>query len=116
MNDTFELILQQLLEDYEKDTSRDIDQYLAEKLKEMGMEDECVSDVIETSEIIDDFDAKRATLEEALENGQSRQKWMIQQLDKSLDGFEEETKLAVINALDNTIEKQQQNIVNQITE
>ena len=116
MNKTFELIVQQLLEDYEEDTSRDIDQYLAEKLKEMGMEDDCVADVMEASEIIDDFDAKRRVLDEALENGQSRQKWMIQQLDKSLEGFEEETKLAVINSLDNEIEKQQTDIVNQIIE
>lgn len=110
---TFESILQQLLEEYEKDPSRNIDEMLAEKLKTLGASDECLAEVKETTETIDKFAEKASSLEEARNEGKSRATWLREQIDNSLDGLEEETKVTVLNAVGETVEKKTNEMFNQ---
>lgn len=110
---TFESILQQLLEEYEKDSSRNIDEMLAEKLKELGASDECLAEAKESSEAIDQFAEKASSLEEARKEGKSRATWLREQIDNSLDGLEEETKVTVLNAVGETVEKKTNEMFNQ---
>lgn len=113
MEQTFNSILQQLLEEYEKDPSRNIDEMLAEKLKELGASEECLAEVTESSETIDKFDEKASSLEDARKEGKSRAKWLMEQIDSSLDGMEEDTKVTVLNAVGETVEKKTNEMFNQ---
>lgn len=113
MEQTFESILQHLLEEYEKDTSRNINEIIAEKLAEMGASNECLKEAQETSAAIDQFAEKASSLEDARNEGKSRATWLREQIDNSLDGLKEETKVTVINAVGETVEKKTNEMFNQ---
>lgn len=115
MEVTFESILQQLLEEYEKDQTRDINEFLAEKLKEMGVSEECMAEVEETSAVLDGFSEKYDSLMEAREAGVSRAKWFMNQIDNSLDGLSEQTKTDVLNGINVALENQDKEISEEIS-
>ena len=112
-NQTIETILQQLLEEYEANPTKNVDELLAEKLKSMGATDECLAEVQETSKAVDAFAEKAKSLKEARDAGKTRRKWIMEQLENSLDGFEDETKVAALNALDEAIENKENEVLNQ---
>lgn len=113
MEQTFNSILQQLLGEYEKCPSRNIDEMLAEKLKELGASDEMLAEVKESSETIDKFAEKASSLESAREEGKSRAKWLMEQIEGSLEELEEENKVAVLNAVGETVERKTNEMFNQ---
>lgn len=113
MEQSFESILQQLLEEYQKGPSRNIEEILAEKLKELGASEECLAEVKESSETIDKFAEKASSLGNARKEGQSRQTWLMEQMDNSLDGLDEETKVTVINAVGQAVDQKSDEMFNQ---
>lgn len=113
MEQTFESILQQLLEEYEKDPSRNVDEMLAEKMKELGVSEACAEEAKETSALIDKFAEKAESLQAAKAEGMSRTKWLMQQVDGGLNGIADEVKVEVLNAVSAKMDEHRTELYNQ---
>lgn len=110
---SIELVLQRLLEEYQKDKNCDINEMIAGKLKEMGASDECLKEVEETLKIIDRFECRSSSLAQAKKVGKTRETWMREQLNASLEGFDEKVKVAALNAIEDAIENKKNEMLNQ---
>ncbi len=105
MDNSYEEILLDILQEYEKDPEQDVDALLEKKCNECGLSAEGKSLVKETNELIDDFAEKRASLAQAEEKGESRQGWFRNLLDKLLGNRTEEEKTAFEEILNDGVQK-----------
>ena len=105
MEQTFETILTSLLEAYEDNPAQDIDALIEEKCKEWDLPDEQVALLKETNALIDGFTENAASLEAAKAEGKSRRRWMLEEIDRIIDGRSEEEKAQIVSAISETNEK-----------
>lgn len=104
MEQTFASILKQLLEGYEN-SGKDIDEFLNEKLGELGVSSECLADVMASSNTLDKYAENYNSLAQAREDGKRRDEWMMNKIDCSLDVLTNEKKVAVLNAFGTAMDK-----------
>ena len=53
----------------------------------------------ETNEYIDDFAEKMTALQKAKEEGKSRKQWMLEEMDRILEGRDEQEKAEIVSAI-----------------
>ena len=99
MEQTFETILTSLLEAYETNPAQDIDALIEEKCKEWNLPEEQVVLLKETNALIDGFTENAASLEAAKAEGESRKRWMLDEIDRITDGRSEEEKAQIVSAI-----------------
>lgn len=105
MEETFDTILTSLLEAYENNLERDIDELIAAKCEEWNLTEEEMVLLKETNEVIDDFTEKAVALEQAKQDGKSRKRWILEEIDRITEGHSEEEKAQIVSALSNMNEK-----------
>lgn len=105
MDNSYEDILLDILQEYEKDPEQDLDALLEKKCKEYGLSEEGVALVKETNDLVDDFAKKRESLAQAEQNGESRQRWFRNVLDQLLGKRTEEEKQSFEQILKESAEK-----------
>ena len=113
MEFTFETIIKQLLEEYEANPSMDVEEMLEKKLSTMGASPECINEMEEAFSAIDSFADKMNSLQNAKNEGKTRREWLMEQIGGSLSDFNEEIKLASVNALANSLEDNEKVLLNQ---
>lgn len=105
MNQTFEEILSTLLEWKEKSGNQDVAELLKEKKDELGLSEESMATILESFGYLDKFTEKSASLAEAQENGISRKRWLVSDLGRSLENYNQEEKAHILNDIMDKIDE-----------
>ena len=111
----FNEILNSLLTGYEHGMGQDIDAFLKEKGQELGLSDESLKKVEQTSALVDKLALNIDSLQEAKEKGHSVKRWMMDKLEESLKPLEEgESKEKLVSILAEHVEKSMEVQLNKI--
>ena len=99
MPQTFEDILTSMLEQLENNPNQDIDVLVKDECEKMGVSKEGKALLSETNEYIDGFAERMASLQKAKENGKSRKQWMLAEMDRIMEGRDEQEKAEIVSAI-----------------
>ena len=99
MPQTFEDILTSMLEQLENNPNQDIDVLVKDECEKMGVSEEGKALLSETNEYIDGFAEKMAALQTAKEEGKSRKQWMLEEMDRIMEGRDEQEKAEIVSAI-----------------
>lgn len=99
MPQTFEDILTSMLEQLENNPNQDIDVLVKDECEKMGVSEEGKALLSETNEYIDGFVERMASLQKAKENGKSRKQWMLAEMDRIMEGRDEQEKAEIVSAI-----------------
>ena len=99
MPQTFEDILTSMLEQLENNPNQDIDVLVKDECEKMGVSEEGKALLSETNEYIDGFAERMASLQKAKEEGKSRKQWMLAEMDRILEGRDEQEKAEIVSAI-----------------
>ena len=102
MAKSFDEILTSMLEQLEKNPDQDIDVLVKGECEKMGVSEESMALLSETNEYIDDFAEKMTALQKAKEEGKSRKQWMLEEMDRILEGRDEQEKAEIVSAISDT--------------
>lgn len=105
MEQNFETILDSLLESYEQNPEKDLNEIINEKCNEIGISEESRQLLKETNEMIDAIEEKTSSLEKAKKEGRTRQRWVLDELERITEGRTEEEKTTLISAISEANEK-----------
>ena len=99
MTQSFEDILTSMLEQLENNPDQDIDVLVEDECEKMGVSEKGKALLSETNEYIDGFADKMAALQTAKEDGKSRKQWMLEEMDRILEGRDEQEKAEIVSAI-----------------
>ena len=99
MPQTFDDILTSMLEQLENNPDQDIDVLVKDECEKMGVSEEGKALLSETNEYIDGFAERMASLQKAKENGKSRKQWMLAEMDRIMEGRDEQEKAEIVSAI-----------------
>lgn len=99
MAKSFDEILTLMLEQLENNPDQDIDVLIKDECEKMGVSDEGKALLTETNEYIDGFAERMASLQKAKENGKSRKQWMLAEMDRIMEGRDEQEKAEIVSAI-----------------
>lgn len=99
MLQTFDEILTSMLEQLENNPGQDIDVLVKDECEKMGVSEEGKALLSETNEYIDGFAERMASLQKAKENGKSRKQWMLAEMDRIMEGRDEQEKAEIVSAI-----------------
>lgn len=94
MPQTFDEILTSMLEQLENNPDQDIDVLVKDECEKMGVSEEGKALLSETNEYIDGFAEIMAK-----EDGKSRKQWMLEEMDRILEGRDEQEKAEIVSAI-----------------
>lgn len=99
MAKSFDEILTSMLEQLENNPDLDIDVLVKDECEKMGVSDEGKALLSETNGYIDGFAERMASLQKAKEEGRSRKQWMLEEMDRILEGRDEQEKAEIVSAI-----------------
>ena len=99
MAKSFEDILTSMLEQLENNPDQDIDVLVKDECEKMGVSEKGKALLSETNEYIDGFAERMASLQKAKEEGKSRKQWMLEEMDRILEGRDEQEKAEIVSAI-----------------
>lgn len=99
MAQNFEDILTSMLEQLDENPNQDVDTLIKDECEKMGVSEEGKALLAETNEYIDGFAEKMASLQKAKEDGKSRKQWMLEEMDRILQGREEVEQAQIVSAI-----------------
>lgn len=88
-----------MLEQLENNPDLDIDVLVKDECEKMGVSDEGKALLSETNGYIDGFAERMASLQKAKEEGKSRKQWMLEEMDRILEGRDEQEKAEIVSAI-----------------
>ena len=105
MAKNFDEILTSMLEQLENNPDQDIDVLVKDECEKMGVSEKGKALLSETNEYIDGFAEKMAALQKAKEEGRSSKQWMLAEMDRVLEGRDEQEKAEIVSAISDAGEK-----------
>lgn len=99
MAKSFDEFLTSMLEQLENNPDLDIDVLVKDECEKMGVSDEGKALLSETNGYIDGFAERMASLQKAKEEGRSRKQWMLEEMDRILEGRDEQEKAEIVSAI-----------------
>ena len=99
MAKNFDDILTSMLEQLENNPDQDIDVLVKGECEKMGVSEESMALLSETNEYIDGFAEEMAALQKAKDEGKSRKQWMLEEMDRILEGRDEQEKAEIVSAI-----------------
>lgn len=99
MTQSFDEILASMLEQLENNPDQDIEVLVKDECERMGVSEEGKALLSETNEYIDGFAEKMAALQKAKEAGMSRKQWVLEEMDRILEGRDEQEKAEIVSAI-----------------
>ena len=99
MAKNFDEILTSMLEQLENNPDQDIDVLVKDECEKMEVSEEGKALLSETNEYIDGFAERMASLQKAKEEGRSRKQWMLAEMDRILEGRDEQEKAEIVSAI-----------------
>ena len=88
-----------MLEQLENNPDQDIDVLVKDECEKMGVSEEGKALLSETNGYIDGFAEKMAALQKAKEEGKSRNQWVLEEMDRILEGRDEQEKAEIVSAI-----------------
>ena len=104
MAKNFEDILTSMLEQLDENPDQDVNALIKDECEKMGVSDEGKALLSETNEYIDGFAERMASLQKAKEEGRSRKQWMLAEMDRILEGRDEQEKAEIVSAISDACE------------
>ena len=95
----FDDILTSMLEQLENNPDQDIEVLVKDECEKMGVSEEGKALLSETNEYIDGFAERMASLQKAKDEGRSRKQWMLAEMDRILEGRDEQEKAEIVSAI-----------------
>ena len=92
-------VLTSMLEQLENNPDQDIDVLVKGECEKMGVSEESMALLSETNEYIDGLAEKMAALQKAKDEGKSRKQWMLEEMDRILEGRDEQEKAEIVSAI-----------------
>ena len=99
MTKNFDEILTSMLEQLENNPDQDIEVLVKDQCERMGVSEKGKALLSETNEYIDGFAERMASLQKAKEEGRSRKQWMLAEMDRILEGRDEQEKAEIVSAI-----------------
>ena len=99
MAKSFDEILTSMLEQLENNPDQDIEVLVKDQCERMGVSEKGKALLSETNEYIDGFAERMASLQKAKENGKSRKQWMLAEMDRIMEGRDEQEKAEIVSAI-----------------
>ena len=99
MAKSFDEILTSMLEQLENNSDQDIDVLVKDECEKMGVSEKGKALLSETNEYIDGFAERMASLQKAKDEGRSRKQWMLAEMDRILEGRDEQEKAEIVSAI-----------------
>ena len=99
MAKNFDEILTSMLEQLENNPDQDVDVLVKDECEKMGVSEEGKALLSETNEYIDGFAERMASLQKAKDEGRSRKQWMLAEMDRILEGRDEQEKAEIVSAI-----------------
>lgn len=99
MAKNFDEILTSMLEQLENNPDQDIDVLVKGECEKMGVSEESMALLSETNEYIDGFAERMAALQKAKEESKSRKQWMLEEMDRILEGRDEQEKAEIVSVI-----------------
>ena len=99
MAKNFDEILTSMLEQLENNPDQDIEVLVKDQCERMGVSEKGKALLSETNEYIDGFAERMASLQMAKEEGRSRKQWMLAEMDRILEGRDEQEKAEIVSAI-----------------
>lgn len=99
MAKNFDEILTSMLEQLENNPDQDIDVLVKDECEKIGVSEEGKALLSETNEYIDGFAERMASLQKAKDEGRSRKQWMLAEMDRILEGRDEQEKAEIVSAI-----------------
>ena len=103
--ESIEELLSWMLEEYDKNRNRDFDEFLKEKVEELGLSEKSREIIAEASEYIDDFAKKTTSLNAAREDWITTKRWLADELGKATAELKEDDREEVLKAVEESLEK-----------
>lgn len=88
-----------MLERLDENPDQDVNALIKDECEKMGVSDEGKALLSETNEYIDGFAERMASLQKAKEEGRSRKQWMLAEMDRILEGRDEQEKAEIVSAI-----------------
>ena len=88
-----------MLEQLENNPDQDIYVLVKDECEKMGVSEEGKALLSETNEYIDGFAERMASLQKAKDEGRSRKQWMLAEMDRILEGRDEQEKAEIVSAI-----------------
>ena len=88
-----------MLERLDENPIRDIDVLIKDECEQTGVSEESKALLAETNEYIDGFAERMASLQKAKKEGKSRKQWMLEEMDRILQGRDEAEKALIVSAI-----------------
>lgn len=88
-----------MLEQLENNPDQDIEVLVKDQCERMGVSEKGKALLSETNEYIDGFAERMASLQKAKEEGRSRKQWMLAEMDRILEGRDEQEKAEIVSAI-----------------
>ena len=88
-----------MLEQLENNPDQDIEVLVKGECEKMGVSEESMALLSETNEYIDGFAEKMSALQKAKDEGKSRKQWMLEEMDRILEGRDEQEKAEIVSAI-----------------
>lgn len=95
----FDDILTSMLEQLENNPDQDIEMLVKDECEKMGVSEKGKALLSETNEYIDGFAERMASLQKAKDEGRSRKQWMLAEMDRILEGRDEQEKAEIVSAI-----------------
>ena len=95
----FDDILTSMLEQLENNPDQDIEVLVKDECEKMGVSVKGKALLSETNEYIDGFAERMASLQKAKDEGRSRKQWMLAEMDRILEGRDEQEKAEIVSAI-----------------
>ena len=95
----FDDILTSMLEQLENNPDQDIEVLVKDECEKMGVSEKGKALLSETNEYIDGFAERMASLQKAKDEGRSRKQWMLAEMDRMLEGRDEQEKAEIVSAI-----------------
>ena len=99
MAKNFEDILTSMLERLDENPDQDVNALIKDECEKMGVSDEGKALLSETNEYIDGFAERMASLQKAKGEGRSREQWRLAEMDRILEGRDEQEKAEIVSAI-----------------
>lgn len=99
MAKNFDEILTSMLEQLENNPDQDIEVLVKDECEKMGVSEKGKALLSETNEYIDCFAERMASLQKAKDEGWSRKQWMLAEMDRILEGRDEQEKAEIVSAI-----------------
>lgn len=105
--ESIEELLSWMLEEYDKNRNRDFDfdEFMKEKVEELGLSEKSRKIIAEASEYIDDFAKKTTSLNAAREDRITTKRWLTDELGKATAELNEDDREEVLKAVEESLEK-----------